>query len=42
MSEKSEIFPKGLTHNFGQKIELTLLFVFFENWLRNEVWGYSR
>ena len=26
-----ENFPKGLTHTFGQKLELSSLFVFIEN-----------
>ena len=32
-------FSKGLTHDFGQKFELSLLFVFIENRPRNDVWG---
>ena len=35
-------FPKGLTHDFGQKFELSSWFVFIENRLRNDVWGCSR
>ena len=34
--------PKGLTHHFGQKFELTSLFVFIENRPRNDVWGCPR
>ena len=35
-------FRKGLTHDFGQKVELFSLFVFIENRPRNDVWGCSR
>ena len=35
-------FPKGLTHDFGQKFQLSSLFVFIENRPRNDVWGCSR
>ena len=42
MSEISENFPKGLTHTFGQKFELSSLFVFIENRPRNDVWGCPR
>ena len=31
-------FPRGLTHHFAQKLEITLLFVFVENGPRNDVW----
>ena len=31
-------FLKGLTHDFGQKFELSLLFVFIENRTSNDVW----
>ena len=34
-------FPKGLTHDFAQKFELTLFFVFVENRPRNDVWECS-
>ena len=37
-SQKIRYFPKGLTHNFGQKFELSLLFVFIENRTSNDVW----
>ena len=29
-------FPKGLTHDFGQKLELSSLFVFIESRPRND------
>ena len=35
-------FPKGLTHDFGQKFQLSSLFVFIKNRSRNDVWGCSR
>ena len=35
-------FPKGLTHDFCEKFELSSLFVFIENRPRNDVWGCSR
>ena len=35
-------FPKGLTRDFGQKLELSSLFVFIENRSRNDVWECSR
>ena len=31
-------FQKGLTHDLGQKFELSFLFVFIENRPRNDVW----
>ena len=34
-------FPKALTHDFGQKFELSLLFVFLENRPTNDVLGCS-
>ena len=37
-----EKFPKELTHIFGQKFELSSLFVFIKNRPRNDVWGCSR
>ena len=37
-SQKIRYFPKGLTHDFGQKFELSLLFVFIENRTSNDVW----
>ena len=40
--EKKENFPKGLSHDFSQKFELSSLFVFIENRSRNDVWGCSR
>ena len=39
---KNRKFPKGLTHDFGQKFELSSLFVFIENRPRNDVCGCSR
>ena len=41
-SRKIENFPKGLTHDFGQKFELSSLFVFIENRPGNDIWGCSR
>ena len=35
-------FPKQLNHDFGQKFELSSLFVFIEDRRRNDVWGCSR
>ena len=35
-------FQKGLTHDFGQKFELSSLFVFIEKGTRNKIWGCSR
>ena len=35
-------FKKGLTHDLGQKFELSSLFVFIENRPRNDVWGCFR
>ena len=35
-------FPKGLTDDFGRKIELSSWFVFIENRSRNDVWRCSR
>ena len=32
---------KGLTHDFGQKFQLSSLFVFIENRPRNDVWDIS-
>ena len=34
---KSRIFPKGLTHAFGQKMPNFSLFVFGQNKIRNKV-----
>ena len=31
-------FPKGLTHDVGEKFELSSFFVFIENRPRNDVW----
>ena len=42
MSEKSENFPKGLTRDFGQKFNVSSLFVFIDNRSRNDIWGFSR
>ena len=42
MCPKNRKFSKGLTHDFGQKLELSSLFVFIENRPRNDVWGCSR
>ena len=42
ISPKNRKFPKGLTHDFGQKFEPSSLFVFIENRPRNDVWGCSR
>ena len=36
-SPKSRIFPKGLTHAFGQKMPNFSLFVFGQNKIRNKV-----
>ena len=36
--EKSDIFQSRLTHDFGQKFELSLSFVFIENRTSNDVW----
>ena len=35
-------YRKGLTHDFGQKFELSSFFVFLETRPRNDVWGCSR
>ena len=35
--KKNRIFPKGLTHAFGQKIQLSYLFVFGQNNTREKV-----
>ena len=35
---KNRKFSKGLTHDFGQKFELSSLFVFIKNRPRNEVY----
>ena len=40
-SRKIRYFPKGLTHDFGQKFEISLSFVFIENRTSNDVWGCS-
>ena len=40
-SRKTGYFPKGLTHDFGQKFELSWLCVLIENRLRDDVQGYS-
>ena len=42
ISPKIWNFPKGLSHDFGQKLELSSLFVFIENRSRNDVSGCSR
>ena len=39
---KTRNFPKRLTLEFGQKFELSSLFVFIENRPRNDIWGCSR
>ena len=39
---KNRNFPKRLTHDFGQKFDVSSLFVFIENRPRNDVWGCSR
>ena len=36
-SQKVEYFPKGLTHDFGQKFKLSSLFVFIVNWPSNDI-----
>ena len=36
-SPKNHIFPKGLTHAFGQKMEFFSLFVFGQKRTRNKV-----
>ena len=36
-SPKNPIFPKGLTHAFGQKMEFFSLFVFGQKRTRNKV-----
>ena len=42
-SRKTAYFPEELTNDFGQKFELSSLFVFFFfNRPRNDVWGCSR
>ena len=41
-SQKIGYFPKGLTHDFGQKFSLFSSFVFIEINRRNDVWGCSR
>ena len=38
IQSKNQNFPKGLTHDFGQKFELSLLFVFIKNRTSNDVW----
>ena len=38
---KNRKFSKGLTHDFGQKFQLSSLFVFIENRRRNDVWRCS-
>ena len=40
--KNGKFFSKGLSHDFGQKFELSSLFVFLENRPRNDVWGCSR
>ena len=40
-SRKTAYFPKRLTHDFGQKFELSSLCVFIENRPRNDVRGCS-
>ena len=32
------IFSKGLTHDFGQKLEISSMFVFGQNKLWNNIW----
>ena len=39
---KNRNFPKRLTHDFCEKLELSSLFVFIENIPKNDVWGCSR
>ena len=41
-SRKIGKFPKGLTHDFGQKFKLSALFVFIENRPKNDVSGCSK
>ena len=36
------IFPKGLVHGFGQKIEILLTFHFMQNTPRKRIWRRSR
>ena len=42
MSEKLEIFQRGLAQDFGRKFELSSRFAFIENRPTNNVWGRSR
>ena len=39
---KNRKFSKGLTHDFGRKIELSSWFVSIESKPRNDVWGCYR
>ena len=39
---KNRKFSNGLTHDFGQKFELSSMFVFIETRPRNDVWVCSR
>ena len=39
---KNRKLSKGLGHDFGQKFDLSSLFVFIEKRPRNNVWGCSR
>ena len=41
IAEKLGHFPKGLTHDFGQKFELSSWFVFIKNRPRNYIRGCS-
>ena len=41
MSQKIGNFPKGLTHDFGHKFQLSSYFFFIENRPRNDVWDVS-
>ena len=39
---KIRIFPKGLVHGFGQKLEILLRFCFMQNTPRKSIWRRSR
>ena len=32
------IFPKGLVHDFGQKFQISSMFIFGQSSLRNSIW----
>ena len=40
-SRDTEIFSEGLTHDFGQKLKISYLFVFGQNGHWNNVWRSS-